>query len=167
MTTRSDGTFYANPYEVYGSGPEPSNFFNTYEAMFWTYEATNDPNNRTTPKITITYALPGELATDFWTVDHDSALYWPGGDPDDPNYELIQMEDGAGSSDHNAIDYVMDLGQVTSFKAVGIQNRCVYASTGNPARAKIFVAVDESAPGFNPNDANGFTVQINVARPIC
>ena len=58
MTTRSDGTFYANPYEVYGnpwSPEEPAAFFNGYRDPIWTYEATGDPMSRLTPKITVEY----------------------------------------------------------------------------------------------------------------
>jgi len=167
MMTRSDGTFYANPYEAYGSGPEPANFFNGYYASFWMYEATGgNPASRINPKITVKYTLPGDAVADFWAVDSDVAFEFPGGDPDNTIYPLLQMEDGVASSNHDAIDYVMDLGQVKSFKAIGIQNRCVYQSNGNPEHARIYVAADESAPGFNPNDVNSFTVQINVELPF-
>lgn len=59
MATRSDGTFYANPYQAYGSGPEIPSFFNGYQTFFWMYEAAGgDPMSRITPHITIDYSVP-------------------------------------------------------------------------------------------------------------
>ena len=64
MTTRDDGTFYANPYEVYGSGPEAPSFFNAYNDQIWCYEGTGGiPESRVNPKITIDYSIVPEPAT--------------------------------------------------------------------------------------------------------
>jgi hypothetical protein len=100
-----------------------------------------------------------------WAVDGDTAFYQDGGDPANPSAPMLQIEDGTESSNHNAISYVMDLGSVTAFKSVGILNRSVYQVAGNPKAAKIFVAPDETAAGFNPQDKSSFTVQINVGQP--
>jgi hypothetical protein len=87
-----------------------------------------------------------------------------GEDPAAPGHIIINGFNSADTGNINALEFVADMQSAQDVTAFGIKNRAVKSGL-NPSAAKIYVAPDESAVGFNPQDANCFTQQINVFTP--
>lgn len=96
---------------------------------------------------------------DYWGVNGSFIQDFS---PDSLGYQWLRLHRGGTATD--TIEYVMDLGEIIPLAGIGIQNRSV-ATNYSPRRVKVYVAADESDSGFDPCDANSFTVQINLSAP--
>ena len=92
----------------------------------------------------------------LWGVGQDTVHYPTADLP----FQLLQVQQLNTNDDWTVLEYVMDLGTAIDLEAIGIQNRCI-ASAANPWKARIYVAADESAAGFDPYDAASFTEKIS------